>query len=220
VTNRVEEALVSRRALLLAGLSLPAALAACSSGDDRDGATRTPTTARRSDGTTSTTALAPTPACGEDDDPTPSQTEGPFFTPDSPEKASFRADVDGGTPIVLSGLVLTTSCQPVERALLDVWHADDDGDYDNDGYRLRGHFFTDAQGRYSLETIVPGLYTGRTRHFHAKVQGPAGPVLTTQLYFPGEASNERDGIYRPELLMDVREGPTGKEATFSFVVEA
>jgi protocatechuate 3,4-dioxygenase beta subunit len=220
VTNRVEEALVSRRALLLTGLSLSAALAACSSGDDRDRATRTPTTARRSDGATSTTALAPTPACGEDDDPTPSQTEGPFFTPDSPEKASFRADVDGGTAIVLSGLVLTTSCQPVERALLDVWHADDDGDYDNDGYRLRGHFFTDAQGRYSLETIVPGLYTGRTRHFHAKVQAPAGPVLTTQLYFPGEAANERDGIYRPELLMGVREGPTGKEATFSFVVEA
>jgi protocatechuate 3,4-dioxygenase beta subunit len=220
VTNRSGDALVSRRTLLLGGLSLPAVLAACSSGDDREGATRRPTTARRSDGTTPTTALVPTPACGEDDDPTPSQTEGPFFTPDSPEKASFRADVGEGTPIVLSGFVLTPSCQPLERALLDVWHADDDGNYDNDGYRLRGHFFTDAQGRYRLETIVPGLYPGRTRHFHAKVRGPAGPVVTTQLYFPGEAGNDRDGIYRPELLMDVRERPTGKEATFTFVLEA
>jgi protocatechuate 3,4-dioxygenase beta subunit len=222
VTNRFGDALVSRRALLLGGLSLPAVLAACSSGDDREAATRAAPTARRSDGTPPTTVLAPTPACGDDDEPTPSQTEGPFFTPDSPQKASFRADVDEGTPIVLSGFVVTPSCQPLERALLDVWHADDGGNYDSDGYRLRGHFFTDAQGRYRLETIVPGLYPGRTRHFHAKVRGPAGPVLTTQLYFPGEAGNDRDEIYRPELLMDVRERPTGKgkEATFTFVVEA
>lgn len=210
--DRIEDAFLTRRTLLLAGVALPFSvlLAACSSGEDGEGAA----------GTASTTALAPTPACQDDDEPTPSQTEGPFFTPDSPERTSFLADVDKGTTIVLSGSVLTTSCRPVGRALFDVWHADDDGNYDNEGYRLRGHFFTDGQGRYRLETIVPGLYPGRTRHFHVKVQAPGGPLLTTQLYFPGEPGNDQDAIYRPELLMDVRDASEAKEATFTFVVEA
>ena len=92
-------------------------------------------------------------------------------------------------------MVVGTSCRPVERALLDFWQADSNGEYDNQGYRLRGHQFTDAKGRFHLETVVPGLYTGRTRHIHVKVQAPNRPVLTTQLYFPGEPANERDGIF-------------------------
>lgn len=90
-----------------------------------------------------------------------------------------------GTPLVLTGQVLDTKCQPVGGALLDWWHADDDGNYDNDGYKLRGHQYADKQGHFRLETIVPGLYPGRTRHFHVKVKGPGKAVLTTQLYFPG-----------------------------------
>ncbi len=123
--------------------------------------------------------------------------------------------------MTLTGSVLTTACQPVAQALLDVWHADQEGNYDNQGYRLRGHLFTDAQGRYRLETIVPGLYSGRTRHLHVKVQARRpGPVLTTQLYLPGELANDRDGTFRPELLMEVREVGGRKDAAFDFVVEA
>jgi protocatechuate 3,4-dioxygenase beta subunit len=86
------------------------------------------------------------------------------------------------------------------------------------GYRLRGHQFTDGDGRFSLETIVPGLYPGRTRHFHVKVQAPNGPVLTTQLYFPDEPANARDGIYNAALLMNVGDTPEGKLGQFSFVL--
>ena len=85
-------------------------------------------------------------------------------------------------------------------------------EYDNNGYRLRGHQFTDADGRYAFETIVPGLYPGRTRHFHVKFQAANNPVLTTQLYFPGEPDNERDGIFRPELLLTI-EGDVASYAT-------
>lgn len=87
------------------------------------------------------------------------------------------------------------------HALLDFWHADEEGDYDNAGFRFRGHQFTDGEGRYRLETIVPGSYPGRTRHIHVKLQARGGPVLTTQLYFPGEAGNSRDGLFRPQLLV-------------------
>jgi protocatechuate 3,4-dioxygenase beta subunit len=163
-------------------------------------------------------ALQPTPACEDDDDLTPSQTEGPFFTPKSPERTSLREPGITGTNLVLTGQVLSTSCAPVARALVDFWHADDSGEYDNVGYRLRGHQFTDDQGRYVLETIVPGLYPGRTRHFHVKVQAPNQPILTTQLYFPGEPRNANDGIFQPELLMDVQNSADGKAATFNFVL--
>lgn len=162
--------------------------------------------------------LSPTPECGDDDEPTPRQTEGPFYTPRSPRRDSLIEPGMKGTRIVLTGRVFTTGCRPVSGALLDVWHADDAGEYDNEGYRLRGHLFTDAEGRYRLETIVPGQYPGRTRHYHLKVQAPKGPVLTTQLYFPGEARNTRDGIFRKELLMAVSDTKDGKQGRFNFVL--
>ena len=151
--------------------------------------------------------------------PTARQTEGPYFKPDSPLRASLLEPGLAGTKIVVTGTILSTTCQPIGRALLDVWHADDRGDYDNSGFRLRGHQFTDDQGRYRLETIVPGVYVGRTRHFHVKVQAPNRPVLTTQLYFPGDATNARDPIFSRELVMQVSDGAGGKAATFDFVLD-
>jgi protocatechuate 3,4-dioxygenase beta subunit len=114
--------------------------------------------------------------------------------------------------------VFSTKCQPIAHALLDFWQADSNGNYDNTGFRLRGHQYTDNQGRYSLETVVPGEYPGRTRHIHVKVQAPGHPVLTTQLYFPGEARNNSDGIFSPELLMHVQNTTNGQLATFNFVL--
>ncbi len=160
----------------------------------------------------------PTPACGDDDHRTSAQTEGPFYTPDSPERMVLREAGMAGTAIMLAGLVLTRSCRPVAGALVDLWHADDRGVYDNGGYRLRGHQFTDADGRYRFETIVPGLYPGRTRHFHVKFQAPNHPVLTTQFYFPNEPSNARDRIFRPELVMGITDGPE-KVAHFDVVLD-
>jgi len=114
--------------------------------------------------------------------------------------------------------VLSTTCQPIAHALLDFWQADGSGNYDNTGFRLRGHQYTDNQGRYSLDTIVPGEYPGRTRHIHVKVQAAGGPILTTQLYFPGEARNDSDGIFSPELLMHVQQTTNGQLAMFNFVI--
>lgn len=137
-----------------------------------------------------TDALQPTPPCGDDDDITPAQTEGPYFKTNSPERKSLLEPSITGTKLILIGQVLSTDCKPIAKALLDFWHADDKGVYDNEGFKLRGHQFTDDEGRYALETIVPGLYPGRTRHFHLKVQAPHQPVLTTQLYFPNETGQQ------------------------------
>ena len=122
-----------------------------------------------------------------------------------------------GTPLDLDGRVFE-SCRPAPGATLDFWQADGDGRYDNSGYRLRGHQATGADGEYHLQTVVPGLYTGRTEHIHVKVAIPGKPVLTTQLFFPGVAQNESDSIYRPELLVKLSDGGSGKIGTFDFVV--
>jgi protocatechuate 3,4-dioxygenase beta subunit len=175
--------------------------------------------ARAVDAAAQAQPLRPTPSCPGSAAPTERQTEGPYFKPDSPLRASLLEPGIVGPTIVVTGTVLSTTCQPIARALIDVWHADDRGGYDNTGFRLRGHQFTDDQGRYRLETIVPGIYVGRTRHFHVKVQPPNRPVLTTQLYFPGEAVNARDPIFSPELVMRMSETTTGKAGTFDFVVD-
>jgi protocatechuate 3,4-dioxygenase beta subunit len=165
------------------------------------------------------TELQATPACDDGDEPTPPQTEGPFYTPDTPERTSLLEEGMFGTRLLVVGNVLGTDCQPVAGALLDFWHADDAGQYDNAGYRLRGHQFSNEMGEFQLETILPGLYTGRTRHIHVKVQKPYGDILTSQLYFPDEPGNARDGIFDPALVMEVSDNADdGKRAFFNFVL--
>jgi protocatechuate 3,4-dioxygenase beta subunit len=158
-----------------------------------------------------------TPACPSDM-ATPQETEGPYFKPRSPERRSLLEPGIEGQHLVLSGLVMTTGCVPVSRAVLDFWHADASGEYDNAGFCLRGHQFTDEQGRYRLETIVPGVYPGRTRHIHVKVQAPRTPILTSQLYFPGEARNQSDWLFRRDLLVMVIDAGKTMRARFDFVV--
>ncbi|MGH2585071.1 MAG: hypothetical protein ACRDJE_09160, partial [Dehalococcoidia bacterium] len=135
------------------------------------------------------------------------------------ERASLLEPGLQGDRLVVTGYVLTTACEPVQGALLDFWQCDAAGDYDNAGYRLRGHQFTDDSGRYQLETIVPGVYPGRTRHIHVKVQAPNQRVLTTQQYFPGEPGNARDGIFHPDLVMAVQDTADGKAAIFNYVLD-
>jgi len=168
---------------------------------------------------TQTTSATVLPACTSPAALTLAQTEGPYYKAKSPERTALLEPGMGGTKLIVTGYVLTKDCQPIANAWLDFWQADDHGVYDNAGYRLRGHLFTDETGRFTLATILPGEYPGRTEHIHVKVQAPNGPILTTQLYFPGVAANDRDSIFDPALLADVQDTATGKVATFNFVVQ-
>lgn len=163
--------------------------------------------------------LDPTPACGPNQVPTIPQTEGPFFKPRSPRRSDLIEPGITGQPIEITGHVLTRGCRPVPQALIDVWQADASGVYDNVGFRLRGHLFTDGEGRFRLRTVVPGGYLGRTRHIHVKVQPPGGRVLTTQLYFPGEPGNARDVLFRKELLLRTAKAGGALAGRFDFVLE-
>ena len=164
--------------------------------------------------------LEPTPAVGDNDlELTPQETVGPAFEPNSPLKNNFRESGVTGSLVTLSGFVLDRKGKPVKGALLDFWHADADGQYDFSGFRCRGHQFSEANGRYELQTILPGIYPGRTRHYHVRLEATPGPVLTTQLYFPGEPGNNSDSLFRRDLLLNVRNTDQGRVANFNFVVE-
>lgn len=158
-----------------------------------------------------------TPACGPQAPMTPRQTEGPFYTPDTPLRASLVEPGTRAERLVLTGRVVSPQCRPVAKALLDFWHCDENGEYDNRGYRYRGHQFADAEGRFRLETLYPALYPGRARHIHVKVQAPGRRILTTQLYFPGEA---RDGLWREELVVAMERRADVRLAAFQFIVDA
>ena len=85
---------LKRRKFLTAGAALPLALAS--------GTFTVGTLARR-------TVLAATPECG--DDPTPRQTAGPFFKPNSPSRGSLVEAGESGDVMTLAGRVLSTSCE-------------------------------------------------------------------------------------------------------------
>jgi protocatechuate 3,4-dioxygenase beta subunit len=171
------------------------------------------------DAVAATVGLEPTPVCADADDITPPQTAGPFYKPRSPERKSLLEPGIQGSKIILAGAVRSTKCKPVQGALVDFWQADGSGAYDNAGYRLRGHQFADGAGKYRLETVVPGVYPGRTRHFHVRVQAPNRPALTTQLYFPGEPENKRDFIFNAKLVVALGSSAGAKTANFDFVLD-
>lgn len=138
--------------------------------------------------------------------------EGPYFLAGSPEKASLVEAGMSGTRLTISGYVMTVDCKWIPGTKLEFWQADANGAYDLEGYRLRGHVFTDENGRYQIETILPAPYGSRPRHIHVMVLPPGGPGLTTQLYFVG------DSPY-PELTVALEENASGATAEFNFVLD-
>ena len=150
---------------------------------------------------------------------TPSLTEGPYYKAGSPLRTNLREDDTVGTPLTVTGYVFDVNCKPIPNSWLDFWQADGNGNYDNSGFKLRGHQFTDVDGKYVLETVVPARYSGRTAHIHVKVRAsPNSPVLTSQLFFPKESQNQTDSIFDSSLVMELKDGEEGKTATFNFVL--
>ncbi len=165
----------------------------------------------------SKTSVAQAPACGARTD---DNIEGPFHRPGAPFRDALQPS--GVRGITLMGAVLGRSCQPLAGAVLDVWQADADGDYDLAGFSQRGQLRTDASGQFRLTTIHPGRYRAgglvRPSHIHVKVHANGHPPLTTQLYFPGDPHNDTDPWFRSSLLLTQRpRGCHPRPASYRFV---
>jgi protocatechuate 3,4-dioxygenase beta subunit len=120
---------------------------------------------------------------------------GPFYTRNAPEQTDLCSSGSGGRErLVVTGRVLSADCRPLPGALVEVWHADTNGDYshftrgkkDDPACLLRASLRTDAEGRYRFATVVPAEYPGRPRHIHYRVSHAGHETLVTQLYFGRE----------------------------------
>jgi protocatechuate 3,4-dioxygenase beta subunit len=102
-----------------------------------------------------------------------------------------------GDVLLLNGRLLTTDGLPLPGATIEIWQTDGNGVYlhpNDPGFEQRdrnfqfyGEAITDAAGRYSFRTIMPGPYEPRPRHIHFKVKLDGAELLTSQLYFSNDA---------------------------------
>jgi protocatechuate 3,4-dioxygenase alpha subunit len=107
---------------------------------------------------------------------TPSQTIGPFFHVglkwDDGNKVAFAST---GEKIVLAGIVYDGSGALVTDALVETWQADPAGKVPGMGAEAKPSGYsraaTDSDGRYSIETLMPGACSG-----------PAGEKYAPQLH--------------------------------------
>lgn len=168
--------------------------------------------------------LDATPECAETED----NLEGPFYRAGAPFRSNLVEPNMLGTRLSIAGQVLGAGCGIVlSGALLDFWQAswktNDTGTYSSVSWRLRGRMLADDDGRYRLDTIIPGHYLNgnqfRPAHVHVKVSAPDYQLLTTQLYFEGDPYNDIDPFIEAPLIMALEDdGAGGKTAQFDFVM--
>jgi hydroxyquinol 1,2-dioxygenase len=160
---------------------------------------------------------------GVNQPPDPTVTEstvfGPFFLSTSPriELGDDLAQGASGKPCFVSGTVRGPTGDPVARARLEIWGADDDGLYDvqHEGLRTanRGHLFTDEDGKFSFWSIRPTAYpiptdgpvgdllraSGRSpmrpAHLHFRVSASGWRTLVTHLFAAGDQYLHSDAVF-------------------------
>lgn len=144
--------------------------------------------------------VIPSAPCTEAD-LTPAVRDAAGFKAGSPQRTSLVEAGAQGAKVIVSGFVIGLKCGRVKDARLDFWQTDARGAYDMQGFRFRGHQLTDAEGRYRLETIMPGPVGKRAPHLGVRLTPPGQPPLTTLLFFPDEPRNASDPQVAPKLVM-------------------
>ena len=138
---------------------------------------------------------------------------GPFYRRDAPFRSAIAAPDEPGQVLRVAGKVSGVGgCRPLAGAVVDIWHANEEGQYydvgseagsDPQGYRLRGRLLTSGAGEYEFLTILPGTYGSRPRHIHYVVHHPQAGSLITQLYFEGDPRLDSDFLARESLVMAI-----------------
>ena len=146
---------------------------------------------------------------------------GPFYRPGSPVRSSLVVKGEAGDAINLSGIVTHKDCStPYKNARVELWHCSSKGEYDNasDAFKYRGTVYTDDQGRYSFDTILPVPYdigggNFRPAHFHMMISAEGYQSLVTQLYFTGDPHIAKDesssSTTAKKRILDIQQGPGG-----------
>ena len=126
---------------------------------------------------------------------TTSDPKGPFFIDDILPISNIAPSIVGVPRLYITGTVYAKDCvTPIPNALVDVWHANNEGAYEEVNYR--GKFYTDEAGNYSFESIQAGKYLNGTQyrpsHIHYRILCENNPEFFTQLYFEGDTTIDID----------------------------
>jgi len=127
-------------------------------------------------------------------DPTTTDILGPFYRPGAPFKANLIQPGTKGETLHFSGSIIGKDGKsPVKEALVEIWHCDETGTYDNtsDNYVYRASAKTSADGKYHFTTIMPVPYAAgqtlvRPAHIHMRISAKGVQDLVTQIYFKGD----------------------------------
>lgn len=147
---------------------------------------------------------------------------GPFYLAGAPARFDLTEGA-AGTAVAVSGRVYSAAtCRPIAGASLDFWQADAAGDYDTEGFQLRGVVAADDDGQYLLRTVLPGNYmsegTFRAAHLHVIVSAPGHAPFTTQVYFPGDPYIDTDRLVHPSQISNLDSSGDEAIAVFDFVL--
>ena len=158
---------------------------------------------------------------------------GPFWRTDSPRTESGGSIVRSPTPgpeLFCNIQVKDRDGKPVVDAEVDVWQSSTEGLYENQDptqadMNLRGKFTTDADGGFSLRSVMfvgypiptngvvgrllkaQSRHPYRPAHLHALIFKPGFKVLISQVYDPADPNIESDtqfGVTRALLGKFVR----------------
>lgn len=112
---------------------------------------------------------------------------GPYYKPNVNFRKKIAPKNNNGEKLTVRGRLLRRDCKtPVRGAILDIWQANESGNYEDEWYR--GKVRTDIRGNYEFETVIPKGYgegTGyRPPHIHFKVFEDQKEIITSQMFFP------------------------------------
>ena len=126
-------------------------------------------------------------------DPTTTDILGPFYRPGAPFKTDLVQPGTKGEILHFSGTVFGKDGKALKNALVEIWHCDENGTYDNtsDNYVYRASAKTSADGKYNFKSIYPVPYAvsaalTRPAHIHMRISASGVQDLVTQVYFKGD----------------------------------
>ena len=160
--------------------------------------------------------MLPAPPCK--DDLTPAVSSDAEYRSGAPVRRSLLDPGMPGVKMTLAGYVTGLTCGRIKGARVDFWQADSQGRFDPRGFRLRGAVLTDGDGRYAIETVIPGEAAGRAKRISARLQPPGKASLSTVLFFPDDPAASKDKQFKPGLVMKRAAGPSAY--TFDFLLDA
>jgi len=117
---------------------------------------------------------------------TPDNGAGPYYVSGAPVKTNLREPGDHGQPVSVSGKVIHTNGKPLSNSQIEIWHSNNQGNYDMNGFRYRANVPISPNGDYQFKTFMPGHYGNRAQHIHYRISERGNTDLFTQLYFEND----------------------------------